>query len=183
MKAVIKFLAALAFVASAPFANAAAIGALWCPECTIPSSGITNAQIDALVKFANDTFPSNFQPSNNDVVDVCNGHYCYQVKYDSVYTYRWEAFRGAVGVSTDNYWSTGKNYINVSAAGKSGSGGSSGIQRSPGGSNMQITTSGHWEGVVWSYNGVPYQINWMFVLDYASWSSSDNPNPYVFEAN
>ena len=93
-------------------AQAKEIGGLYCSGCKIPSSGITQTQIGSLEQQANTLFPSGYQPTTNDVIDICNGANCFRLVYRQ--GSMWHSAFGANGVSHDSY----SVYVNMKAGTK-----------------------------------------------------------------
>ncbi|MBB5203046.1 hypothetical protein HNQ51_000339 [Inhella inkyongensis] len=129
--------------------------------------------MSAAVEFANKNFPKSFVANENDVFDVCNGTNCFQVRRIEG---SWRSSRGSLGVSTDSYKSNNKNYINLSVQGASA------WVDAPAhfnGSNYLVVVNGHWDSKLWSYNGVPYQITDVWVVDSVEFVYVGGGDPYL----
>lgn len=109
------------------------------------------------MKFVREKFPKDFNPAENDVVDVCNAN-CFQVVFRSG---DWRDLRGDAGVSANGY--NGK-YINSS---------SSGVSLAPSnfnGSNYTIEVQSHIGYQDWYYNGEYYRTTSIEIIDGVSYS-------------
>lgn len=154
----IKYIATLIFLFAASVgAEAKPIGAMLCPACVIPASGISQQQIDFAVMFVRNKFPKDFNPTDDDVVDVCNAN-CFQVVFRSG---MWRDLRGPLGVSRNGY--NGK-YINASSLG---------LSLAPSnfdGSNYTIELLTHIGYQDWYYNGEYYRTTSIEIIDGVSYS-------------